>query len=113
VELRTANKRGESVARLLLTKDARWPVAISAFWLVLLTGLGWYIFNPPEKRLLGFSVYSVIRLYDIPENRRRYVFDFTNGDGGEVSFFLSVSSHFTFLVSDKNKEIYTIAQDRR
>jgi hypothetical protein len=65
-------------------------------------------FSSPEQKLPGFTAYVVLRLYDTPEFRRRYVFEFVTSDGAKVSFYLSASSQFTFAVEDIHGETYPL-----
>lgn len=71
---------------------------IGALWLYL----------AKEQKLPGFTSYAVIRLYDTPEFRRRYVFEFVSSDGAKVSFYLSASSIFTFSATDLRGEAYPL-----
>jgi hypothetical protein len=72
-----------------------------------LIGGAWLYFNR-EIKLPGFTGYAVIRLYDSPEFRRRYVFEFVSSDGARVAFYLSASSVFTFSVTDIRGESYPL-----
>jgi len=56
----------------------------------------------------GVGVYSVIRLYDSPENRKRYVFQFITSNAASAEFFLSASGQFTFAVKDIYGESYPL-----
>jgi hypothetical protein len=56
----------------------------------------------------GIGVFSVIRLYDSPEYRRRYVYEFITSNGAKAAFFLSSSGTFTFSVIDVHGESYPI-----
>src|ERR1019366_7251474 len=56
----------------------------------------------------GFTSYAVIRLYDTPESRRRYVYEFVSSDGAKVAFYLSASSIFTFSATDVSGEHYPL-----
>jgi hypothetical protein len=61
-----------------------------------------------NQKLPGFGSYSVIRLYDSPEARRRFVFEFVSDGEAKVAFYLSASSVFTFAVTDIRGEIYPL-----
>jgi hypothetical protein len=60
------------------------------------------------KVLPGFGSYAYLRLYDTPELRRRFIYDFTTPEGGGIKFFLSSSGQFNFTVTDLNKETYSL-----
>ena len=82
-------------------------------WLLIivgpLIGIIWlYVAKPIQEELPGFGSYAVIRLYDSPEFRRRYVFDFVSSDGAKVALYLSASSRFTFSVTDVRGESYPL-----
>lgn len=83
-------------------------------WLagVIFCGIGFVVcvlmYFSPEKQMPGLGVYSVIRLYDTPEYRRRYVFDFASPSKSRFSFYLSASSRFTLSVTDANQESYPL-----
>jgi hypothetical protein len=88
-----------------------------AFWGMLLFGIAFLgcsvlYFQPfltrQEQRLPGFTSYAVIRLYDTPESRRRYVYEFVSSQGGKASFYLSASSIFTFAATDVGGEAYPL-----
>lgn len=72
-----------------------------------LLGMLWF-YLAKEQKLPGFTAYAVIRLYDTPESRRRYVFEFVSSEGAKVSFYLSASSVFTFAATDIQGEAYPL-----
>jgi hypothetical protein len=65
-------------------------------------------FATPVQKSPGFAAYAVVRLYDTPENRRRYVFEFTSVEGAKSAFYLSASGQFTFTISDVHGEAYPL-----
>jgi len=71
-------------------------------------GIMWHQNDAPETALNGFTSYAVIRLYDSPETRRRYVYDFVTSEGAKASFYLSGSGQFTFQITDIHGESYPI-----
>jgi hypothetical protein len=80
-------------------------------WVIIiggpLLGMLWF-YLAREQKLPGFTAYAVIRLYDTPESRRRYVFEFVSSEGAKVSFYLSASSVFTFAATDIRGEAYPL-----
>ena len=68
----------------------------------------WFFLQPNDVSLPGFGSYAYIRLYDTPELRRRFVYDFATPQGGGIQFFLSSSDQFNFTVTDVNKEKYPL-----
>lgn len=80
-------------------------------WVLIIGGpiLGaLWLYYGKETKLPGFSAYSVIRLYDTPEFRRRYVFEFVSTDHAKVAFYLSASGVFTFSATDIRGESYPL-----
>jgi hypothetical protein len=63
------------------------------------------IFN---KKLPGFSAYAVVRMYDSPELRRKYLYEFSDAQGARVSFYLSASDIFTLSAIDVHNEPYSL-----
>jgi hypothetical protein len=63
---------------------------------------------PKDQNLPGFSASAYLRMYDTPELRRRYIFQFSNPDGGKTEFFLSSSDIFTFSLTDVRGETYAL-----
>lgn len=58
--------------------------------------------------LPGFGVHMAIRISDIQEPRRQYVFDWGEPKGQGASFYLSASRRFVFSVRDKRGESYNL-----
>lgn len=56
----------------------------------------------------GFFAVSVVRLYDTPQLRRKYIFDFLAPTGARISFYVSPSDVFVFSVTDINKEPFSL-----
>ena len=56
----------------------------------------------------GLFAAAVVRLYDTPELRRKYVFDFLAPTGSHASFYVSPSDVFVFSVTDVNKEPFSL-----
>jgi hypothetical protein len=83
-------------------------IAINALAAAILSACILFIYVPRDERLPGFTGYAVIRLYDTPESRRRYVFEFVSSDGAKASFYLSASSLFTFSITDVRGESYPL-----
>lgn len=61
-----------------------------------------------DGNLLGFSGYIVIRIDDITQIRRKYVFEFATSEGARAAFYLSASNRFTFSVTDIHRESYPV-----
>jgi hypothetical protein len=80
-------------------------------WILIIggpiVGAGWLYFAR-ETKLPGFVTFGVMRLYDTPEFRRRYVYEFVTSDGARASFYLSASSVFTFALTDVRGEPYPL-----
>src|SRR5947208_60250 len=76
----------------------------------LIVGLAWVFWpsDPLDKSRPGFAAYGVLRLFDTPELRRRYIFELKSAEGGKAAFYLSASGRFTFSVTDTNGETYPI-----
>jgi len=69
----------------------------------------WHSTKPPAKKLPGFAAYAVVRIYDIPEFRRKYIFDFgTQASKARAAFYLSASDQFTFALTDARGETYPL-----
>jgi hypothetical protein len=69
----------------------------------------WHRAEPPAKKLPGFAAYAVVRIYDIPEFRRKYIFDFgAQASKARAAFYLSASDQFTFAVTDVRGETYPL-----
>jgi hypothetical protein len=49
-----------------------------------------------------------MRLYDTPELRRKYVFNFASPTKAEISFYISPSDAFVFSVKDIHGETYSL-----
>jgi hypothetical protein len=61
-----------------------------------------------DKKMAEFTVYSVVRMYDSPELRRKYLFEFGDPQGARVSFYLSASDIFTLNTTDVHNEPYSL-----
>jgi len=88
---------------------ALWGMIV--FGAALIVCAVWYfrpILPDENQKLPGFTSYAVIRLYDSPEFRRRYVYEFVASEGAKVSFYLSASSIFTFAATDLRGESYPL-----
>jgi hypothetical protein len=85
-------------------------VGMIAFGVGFIVCAAWFFWpiKSEEQKLPGFTAYAVIRLYDTPEFRRRYVFEFVSSDGAKVSFYLSASSVFTLSATDIRGEAYPL-----
>jgi hypothetical protein len=93
------------LARNTSTRYRAVLIAIELTAIVIISG--WYYW-PKNSSLPGFGAYAVIRLYDTPEYRRRYVFDFASDNGSKASFYLSAASRFTFAITDEHGETYPL-----
>lgn len=63
----------------------------------------------PDKKLPGFAAYAVLRIYDVPEFRRKYIFDFgAQNSKARAAFYLSASDQFTFVLTDVRGESYPL-----
>jgi hypothetical protein len=61
-----------------------------------------------DTNSLGFFATAFIRLYDTPELRRKYVFDFLAPTNARMAFYVSPSDLFIFSVTDVNSEQYSL-----
>jgi hypothetical protein len=69
----------------------------------------WHFAEPQARKLPGFAAYAVLRVYDVPEFRRKYVFDFGMQDSkARAAFYLSASDQFTFVITDVRGESYPL-----
>jgi len=86
-----------------------WRAGTLAVTLIIVLGSGaiWF-YGPKFKTLPGFSAFALVRLYDSPELRRKYIFDFASPDGSKVSFYLASDDFFRFTLMDINKESYAL-----
>lgn len=73
-----------------------------------LAGIAAYIYIPRYNDLPGFSSFVFVRLYDTPEPRRKYLFDFVAPTGSGASAFISSSDVFTFSITDIHNEPYDL-----
>jgi amino acid transporter len=62
-------------------------------------------FNSP---MAGFSNYSVVRVFDTPDFKRKYLFDYQTPEGAKVSFYISASDIFTLSATDIRGESYPL-----
>jgi hypothetical protein len=60
------------------------------------------------KNLEGFTASALVRLYDTPEAKNRYIFDLVTTDGAKVSFYLSASGLFTYSITDTHGAAYNL-----
>jgi hypothetical protein len=93
--------RDQSGRRKLIT-----ILGLGVFTAILLTWAGSYFW--PDQTFPGIGVYSYIRLYDSPEYRQRYVFEFETSALARTAFYLSASDQFTFSVTDAYGSTYPI-----
>jgi hypothetical protein len=92
-----------------LKERSPWPIAgMLAGALIFLGSAGVWFYGPHFKTLPGFSAFALARLYDTPELRRKYIFDFASPDGAKVSLYLASDDLFRFQLLDINKEAYTL-----
>jgi hypothetical protein len=70
----------------------------------------WYFWpqDPMDRRLPGFGGYAVLRIFDDPDFRRKYVFNVGSDDGAKVSFYISAADMFTLSATDVHGEPYTV-----
>ena len=62
----------------------------------------------PASSTMGFFASAFARLYDTPELRRKYLFDFLAPTNSRFAFYVSPSDLFIFSVWDVNGEQYTL-----
>lgn len=91
-----------------LNASAKWRVGTYGALGIVMVGVILFVYFPRDKAIPGFTGYSVIKLYDTPESRRRYVFELVSSDGAKVSFYLSASSVFTLAATDLRGESYPL-----
>lgn len=61
-----------------------------------------------RETLPGISVHLVIKINDVTESRRKFVFDFSDPEGAHAAFYLSASNMFVFEVTDIRGEKYPL-----
>jgi len=61
-----------------------------------------------NSSMSGFSNYSVIRVFDTPDFKRKYLFDYQTPEGAKVSFYISASDIFTLSATDIRGESYPL-----
>jgi hypothetical protein len=84
------------------------PIIAMASGLLLLIGGGIWLYTSEFRTYPGLFVVSLIRLYDSPDLRRKYVFDFNSPDGATASFYLASDDLFRFTLKDINGESYSL-----
>jgi hypothetical protein len=62
----------------------------------------------PAEDLPGFFAVSFIRMYDTPELRRKYIFQFGAPTGAKTAFYISPNGLFTFSATDVHGEVYAL-----
>lgn len=82
----------------------------SLFVLVILGLAAWHFLplDPLLDNLPGFSVYSLLIQYDVPDFQRRYLFQLGSESGPRLELFISASNLFTFSVTDSHGENYPL-----
>lgn len=84
------------------------PVAVVAMLLIgALLGFD-YLKATRRARLPGFGVHLAIRVSDIQEPRRQYIFDLGGQGKPGAAFYLSNSRRFVFLIRDTHGEPYSL-----
>jgi hypothetical protein len=78
--------------------------------IVIIAGLAWYLWPRDvfNHQIPGFTAYAVVRIYDTPELKRKYLFDLATPEGAKAAFYLSASDIFTFAVTDIHGEMYPL-----
>lgn len=61
-----------------------------------------------RQSLPGFGVHLLIRISDLRQERRQYIFDLGLSNQAGAAFFLSASRRFVFLVRDSRGEPYSL-----
>lgn len=91
-------------------KSGRKLLAYLAFGSVLFGIVTWYFWPQDEmdKRLPGFGGYAVLRIFDDPNIKRKYVFNVGSDEGAKVAFYISAADLFTLAVMDVHGESYTL-----
>jgi len=84
------------------------PIAGTA--MLVFGGLLWrdHLNATRRKSLPGFGVHLGIRVSDIREQRRQYIFDLGAPGGPGAAFYLSASRRFVFLIRDARGEPYSM-----
>lgn len=86
----------------------RGRVTTYAILSVILAVIAAYIYIPEYRDLPGFSSFVFVRLYDSPEPRPKYLFDFVSPIGSGASAYLSPSDVFIFSVTDAHNQSYDL-----
>jgi hypothetical protein len=83
---------------------------LAAICAVIAVWLAWF-FWPRDafyQTMPGFTAYAVVRIFDTPELRRKYLFDFETPEGAKASFYISAADRFTWAITDVHKEPYQL-----
>jgi hypothetical protein len=99
---------------------------LSAMGLILLAGVVWKLNSggknkvvqpnpatastcrPANKSLPGMSLHMIIRIHNLPVNRRKYLFDFGHEKAGRLSIYISSDDIFTFGFLDAEEEFHPV-----
>lgn len=83
---------------------------LSAGAMLIIGAMIFYDWRKANRRvaLPGFGVHMAIRVADIRQARRQYIFDIGNPGQAGAGFYLSASRRFVFFVRDANGEPYSL-----
>jgi hypothetical protein len=85
------------------------PIPLIFSLTIILFVFVWFITSHKDSvpdSIPGFTATTYVRLYDTPEDRRRYIFEARNKKGARAAFYLSASGLFTFSLTDIRGEMY-------
>jgi hypothetical protein len=91
-----------------LSPSLVWRITLYGLTGAVITANILYFSVPHDESLPGLGAYSYVRLYDTPELRRKFIYDFVSSNGSRATFFLTKSDEFSFSVSDSNGEPYSL-----
>jgi len=62
----------------------------------------------PNATYQGFDIFFWGRIYDLPQDRRKYAFDFSDVSGARAEFYFTGDNVARFIVSDIGGESYSV-----
>jgi hypothetical protein len=81
---------------------------VTGIGVIVLTIIVFWPSDAFDSPMSGFSNYSVVRVFDTPDFKRTYLFDYQTPEGAKVSFYISASDIFTLSATDIRGESYPL-----
>jgi hypothetical protein len=81
---------------------------VTGFAVIILSIIFFWPRDAFNSSMSGFSNYSVVRVFDAPDFKRKYLFDYQTPEGAKVSFYISASDIFTLLATDIRGESFPL-----